>query len=57
MYREKDIVHENGKFFVLKDKQGFHVMRSGLTYATGDSAYADLSLAITRCDFLASRNK
>lgn len=28
-YKEKDIMHENGKFWVLKNKEGFHVMVSG----------------------------
>ncbi|AGF88240.1 hypothetical protein N275_gp39 [Salmonella phage FSL SP-031] len=53
MLKEKDIAHENGDFWVLSDKQGFHVMRSGLTNSTCDSAYATLDLAIARCDYLA----
>ncbi|WP_445496819.1 hypothetical protein [Photorhabdus sp. SF281] len=55
--REKDIVHENGKFWVLRDKDAYCVMKSGVTHAVGDSAYAlnedGLSIAITRCDYLA----
>lgn len=57
MLKEKDIVHENGVFWVLKNKEGFHVMRSVGTHSVGDSAYATLDLAIYRCDYLASRAK
>lgn len=54
-YKEKDIKHENGKFFVIKIKNTYQVMVSGITCATCDSAYADLSLAIARCDYMATR--
>ena len=54
-YKEKDIIHENGKFWVLKNKEGFHVMISGITHSTSDSSYGQLDLAIVRCDYLASR--
>lgn len=54
-YKEKDIVHENGKFWVLKNKEDFHVMVSGMTHSVCDSSYGQLDLAITRCDYLASR--
>ncbi|QCJ72219.1 hypothetical protein MNY66_16470 (plasmid) [Moellerella wisconsensis] len=57
--REKDIVHENGKFWVLRDKDAYCVMKSGVTHSVGDSAYAltkdGLSIAIARCDYLAGR--
>ncbi|WPJ56780.1 hypothetical protein RCIP0108_00068 [Klebsiella phage RCIP0108] len=54
-YKEKDIMHENGKFWVLKNKEGFHVMVSGVTHSVSESSYSQLDLAITRCDYLASR--
>lgn len=54
-YKEKDIVHENGKFWVLKNKDGYHVMVSGITHSTNDSSYASSDLAIARCDYLAKR--
>lgn len=54
-YKEKDIMHENGKFWVLKNKEGFHVMVSGMTHSVSESSYSQLDLAITRCDYLASR--
>ena len=54
-YKVKDLVHENGKFWVLKNKEGFHVMISGVTHSVSESSYGQLDLAITRCDYLASR--
>lgn len=54
-YKEKDIMHENGKFWVLKNKQGFHVMISGVTHSVSESSYERLDLAVTRCDYLANR--
>lgn len=55
MIKEKDIVHENGNFWVLKSGNEYHVMRSGLTHSTGDSAYDSLDLAVARCNYLAKR--
>lgn len=58
-YREKDIAHENGDFWVLSNRYGYHVMRSGITHSIGDSSYSlddnGLSLAVARCDYLAKR--
>lgn len=54
-YKEKDIIHENGKFWVLKNKDGYHVMVSGITHSVSDSSYASSDLAITRCDYMAKR--
>lgn len=51
--KERDILHENGAFWVLKAGGAFHVMRQGITHSTTESAYADLSLAKARCDYLA----
>lgn len=56
MFKEKDIMHENGKYWVLNDKGVYCVMISGFTHAKADSAYASLDLAIARCDYLASRD-
>lgn len=53
--KEKDIAYENGKFWVLKNKDGFHVMISGITHSVSDSSYRQLDLAIARCDYLARR--
>lgn len=55
MFKEKDIMHENGKYWVLNDKGAYYVMISGFTHAKVDSAYASLSLAIARCNYMASR--
>jgi len=54
-YKEKDIIYENGKFWVLKNKEGYHVMVSGVTCSTSDSSYASADLAIARCDYIAKR--
>ena len=58
-YKEKDIIHENGRFWVLRDKMAYTVMVSGSTYSIGESAYPltedGLSIAKHRCDYLAKR--
>jgi hypothetical protein len=60
--RESDIKHENGKYFVLKNKQqnAYFVMKVGIIHSESDSAYSlnedGLSIAIARCNYLASRN-
>lgn len=56
MLKEKDIIHENGIFWVIKDKAGFHVMKSGITHSTSDSSYSSLDLAIARCNYLAKHS-
>lgn len=53
MLKEKDIAYENGNFWILAHKKGFHVMRSGATHSVCDSAYETLELAKVRCDYLA----
>lgn len=54
---EKDIIHENGSYFVLSQKNCYTVFRNGVTCATSDSAYAKnedgLSIAKARCNYLA----
>jgi hypothetical protein len=60
--RESDILHEAGKYWVLKDKhQGrvtFTVMKNGITHSESvdDVTYPDLSIAIARCDYLHKRS-
>lgn len=56
MTRERDIVHENGRYWVLADRDGFTVMRNDATHAVSDSTYANKSLAIARADYLAKRS-
>lgn len=57
--REKDIVHENGRYWVLKDRLAYTVYRAEVTHSVADSSYAPnaegLSIAIARCDYLAKR--
>jgi hypothetical protein len=64
--RETDIMHENGAYWVARDKTltgepCYAVYRPapGGTHSTGDSAYPrtpdGLSLAKARCDYLAKR--
>lgn len=56
---EKQIMHENGDYWVLDTKTAYAVMRAGLTHSTCDSAYArtkdGLSCAVARCNYLAQR--
>lgn len=70
-YKEKDIVHENDTAFVLLEKERIylndlghiqHVLGTfygvyikGDTIATSTEAYADLSVAIARADYLDKR--
>lgn len=55
--RESDIVHENGMFWVARDRKAYVVFRNGFIYSASDSAYEKtpdgLSIAIARCDYLA----
>lgn len=60
-YKIEDIIHENGKFWVLRDKTGYHVMHTGVTHSVSESSYEltddGKSIAIARCDYLANPNK
>jgi hypothetical protein len=53
---EDIILHEVNGYYVTnegtKSKPGFHVWIPGITHATCDSAYADISLAVARCNYL-----
>jgi hypothetical protein len=51
--RKVNIVHENGDYWVLRNKLGYHAMVSGLAHSVSDSSYADASLAVARVDYLA----
>lgn len=59
--RESDIMHEVGNYWVgrYKEKGTYIVFKIGPTHSTSDSAYDltpdGLSIAIARCDYLASR--
>jgi hypothetical protein len=59
--RESDIKHENGDFWVCDNRTQYTVYRTGLTHSVADSSYAHnengLSIAIARCDYLATRSK
>lgn len=57
MIKVKDIIHENGKFWVLEQKGVFYVMVGGVTGSNSDSAYDGADLAIARCDYLARRTE
>ena len=54
--REEHILHSIGNFWIsdegTKDKPAYHVWVDGITHAVADSAYNDLSLAISRAEYL-----
>lgn len=58
-YKEKDIMHENGNVWVLRENEAYTVMVSGITHSISDSSYHPnddgLSLAKARCDYLARK--
>lgn len=60
-YKEKDIIHENGAFWVLRGRDAYYVMKTGATCSTSESAYRlnedGKSIAVARCDYLAGRAK
>lgn len=57
--RESDIMHENGRFWVGRQRDAYVVYETGITHSTPDSAYErnedGLSIAIARADYLAKR--
>lgn len=59
--RESDIMHENGSFWVAREKTAYTVYRVGVTHSTSDSSYGKtpdgLSIAVARCDYLAKRKE
>ncbi len=62
MIKAKDIIHENGDHWVMRNrKEGcYSVMVSGATHSISDSHYSldddGLSIAVARCDYLAQRS-
>jgi hypothetical protein len=57
--READIMHENGAYWVGRERNAYVVYRAGITHSVSDSAYErspdGLSIAIARADYLARR--
>lgn len=60
-YKESDIMHENGEYWVLRDKTSYLVMKNEITHSVSESGYPKTddgkSLAIARCNYLANRRK
>ena len=56
--KEQDILYQNGKFWVMKDKGLYCVMVDGCTHAVSidDRAYNHLDIAQAICDRQAKRN-
>jgi len=52
-----NILHQNKGYYVSNEgsvtNPSYHVWRPGITQAKADSAYQELSLAISRCNYLA----
>ena len=59
MTREKQIIHENGMFWVCENSDDYTVYKIGVTHSVSDSAYEKnedgKSIAIARCDYLSKR--
>lgn len=59
-YKEKDIKHEAGRFWVLDTDKTYAVMVTGVTHSTSESTYErtddGLSLAVARCNYLATKH-
>lgn len=58
MLREKDIMHENKTFWVMRDKHNncetYIIMQNVGTHSVSQDycTYPNLSVAIARCDYL-----
>lgn len=54
---ENDIKHENGDYWVGRERDSYTVFVTGATHSVSDNAYAKtadgLAIAIARCDYLA----
>lgn len=57
MTHERDIIHENGVFWVLRKNGVFYVMVVTGTHSISDSAYPTADLAVARCDYMAGRSR
>lgn len=60
--RERDIKHENGRFWVCDTRDSYTVYKAmPCHYSVPDSSYEHsddgLSIAIARCDYLAENRK
>lgn len=55
-YREKDIVHEKGRAWVLRQRDCYAVFIAGITHSVSDSFFPldedGLSIAIARANYL-----
>jgi len=47
---------DSGHYITLESNGGYHVWIPGVTHATCDYAYFDLSIAIARCDYVSREN-
>ena len=60
MLKESNIIHENGQYWVLRERNAYYVMKAGITHSTSESAYSPdndgKSIAIARCNYLARRH-
>lgn len=59
---EMGILHSSGGGYYVsnegtKKNPKYHVWEPGITHATCDSAYEEISLAVCRCDYLAREAK
>jgi hypothetical protein len=50
---DKDVLYENGVFWVLDAKNSYHVIKTDVPRSYFDSEHTSLSLARERCDHLA----
>ncbi|MFA5187001.1 MAG: hypothetical protein WC551_11015 [Patescibacteria group bacterium] len=56
--KESDILHECNGAYVAKTRDTYTVyVPNGPTHCITDSAYADLSLAVARCEWLGNHGK
>lgn len=56
--RETDILYQIGRYWVRRSASLYLIMIDGMTHATSDPiAYADLSVAIARCNYLARQDQ
>jgi len=54
------ILHKNKNYYVsnegTKIEPNFHVWIPSVTHSICDSAYSDISIAVSRCNYLANNN-
>lgn len=58
--KEKDVMHENGNYWVLNTGNSYAVMVNKVTHSVSNSHYSHdsdgLSIAIAYCDYLAKKD-